>query len=231
MHALILAAGFGTRLGDASEGLPKPLIDIGGIPLLKINIEKLVKAGIDKIYINGHYKYELIKCFLELNYNGSENIKFIYESEILGTAGTVKELVSLKSLDNLLVMHGDNFFEDDLENLLKEFRNLPTSLWGVVGYFITDKPENFGILELDSKNIVIGFHEKKRVKRGNFANSAIYIFNKSGLKNFTDLNSKKPDISLSVMTKLIGRIKAIKLNGEFVDIGTPENLKKARKLN
>jgi mannose-1-phosphate guanylyltransferase len=231
MNALILAAGFGTRLGDASEGLPKPLIDIGGIPLLKINIEKLVKAGFDQIYINGHYKYESIKNFLELNYNNSTKTIFIYEPEILGTAGTVKKLVTDKNLDTLLVMHGDNFFKDDLRNLLEAFRNLPTYYWGVVGYFQTDKPENFGILELDSENIVIGFHEKKYVERGNFANSAIYLFNKNGLKIFTDLNSKQPDISLNVMPELIGRIKAVKLNGEFIDIGTPENLKKARKLN
>jgi mannose-1-phosphate guanylyltransferase len=236
MDALILSAGFGTRLGSLTVDTPKPMLKIGNQPLLKINLDKVTSLNVQRIFINTHYKGEVISSYIQEKFDLKNKLVLLHEPELLGTAGTVQSLVNLHDVNNLIVMHGDNFFEDDLNKMLEAFNSLPDFFWGTVGYFRTNEPENFGIFELDEHNTVISFHEKNANAVGGIANSAIYMFNSKGLKNFAQLEIEKPDISLDVLPRLVGRIKAVELDGIFLDIGTPDNLQKAnnfsnRKIN
>jgi NDP-sugar pyrophosphorylase family protein len=63
MNAFVLTAGKGTRLGDAAEGKPKPLVEIGGRPLLSIIVERLLQIGIEHIFLNSHYLPEQLVNF------------------------------------------------------------------------------------------------------------------------------------------------------------------------
>jgi mannose-1-phosphate guanylyltransferase len=227
MDALILSAGLGSRLGKLTEYTPKPMLNIGNKPLLQITLEKVVSLGVGRIFINTHYKHEVISSFIQAMSDLQDNLVVLYEPKLLGTAGTVKNLLNSYDIDNLIVMHGDNYFEDDLSKLLAEFYLLSEYYWGVVGYFKTNDPKNFGIFELDVNNTVINFQEKSASSLGKLANSAIYVFNSRGLSTFLELQTQQPDISLNILPKLIGRLKAVELYGVFLDIGTPENLQKA----
>lgn len=236
MDALILAAGFGSRLGKLTEHIPKPMLNIGDKPLLQITLEKVVSLDVRRIFINTHYKHDVIAKFIPTMSYSQDKLVVLYEPKLLGTAGTVKNLLNSYDVDNLIVMHGDNYFEDDLSRLLAEFYLLPEGFWGVVGYFRTNDSKNFGIFELDSNDTVINFQEKSASAVGILANSAIYVFNSRGLNTFLELETQQPDISLNILPKLIGRLKAVELYGVFLDIGTPENLQKAnnfskRKIN
>lgn len=236
MDALILSAGLGTRLGSLTVDTPKPMLKIGDQPLLKINLDKLISLNINRVFINTHYKEEVISKYVKEIFDLRNKVVLLHEPELLGTAGTVQKLVISHDINDLIVIHGDNFFEDDLNKMLENFNSLPDFFWGIAGYFRTNEPDNFGIFELDKNNTVIGFHEKNANSVGGIANSAIYMFNPKGLRNFTQLRIKKPDISLDVLPRLVGRIKAIELVGLFLDIGTPANLQKAnnfsnRKIN
>ena len=231
MEALILAAGLGKRLKKVTKNFPKPMLNIGGKPLLQINIEILDFLRIDRIYVNTYFKSEIVEHFIEGDSNLNKKVTLIKEKSLLGTAGSVKNLVKLYNPNNLLVMHGDNYFQDDLKFLLQQFTMLPDDFYGVVGYFNVDSPENYGIFELDSDDTVVSFQEKSIEAKSRFANSAIYIFNSRGLKIFDSLVEGESDISLHAMPKLLGKLKAVELSGYFIDIGSPENLKMARELS
>lgn len=236
MDALILSAGLGTRLGGLTVDTPKPMLKIGDQPLLKINLDKLISLNVDRVFINTHYKGEVISKYVKEIFDVRNKVVLLHEPELLGTAGTVQNLVNSHDISDLIIIHGDNFFEDDLNKMLENFTSLPDFFWGIAGYFRTDEPEKFGIFELDKNDTVVGFREKNANSVGGIANSAIYMFNPKGLRIFAQLQIKKPDISLDVLPRLVGRIKAVELDGIFLDIGTPDNLQKAnnfsnRKIN
>jgi mannose-1-phosphate guanylyltransferase len=157
----------------------------------------------------------------------SEKVIILHEEELLGTAGTVKRLIKEYHPDNLLVMHGDNYFQDSLVNLVSEFRNLNSTFSGVLGTFITSQPENCGILTINNGRIE-KIYEKSKSDHGNIANSAIYLFNQIILKKISELDSESNDLSTHLIPFIIKELKPIPLEGLFIDIGTPENLDKAR---
>lgn len=227
MDALILAAGFGTRLGDFLEGNPKPMLKIGKEPLLAINLDKLMKIGFDRIFVNSHFMHNRIREFIESSEKYSARVLVLYEEELLGTAGTIKKIIRDYNPENLLVMHGDNYFEDRLVNLLQEFYGLTKEFTGVVGTFITNQPENCGILLIEDGHIK-DIYEKSSINNGQIANSAIYIFNKLALDKIVQLRAEHNDLSTHFIPAIVNELKPVALKGIFLDIGTPENLNKAR---
>lgn len=229
MNALILAAGFGTRLGKYAANLPKPLLEISGVPLLETNIEKMKKIGVSKIYVNGHYKSYKIREFLDKKYGDTDLINFVYEPEILGTAGTIQKLCINQSINELVVMHGDNYFQDNLFNMVNKFRTLEKQFFGVVGTFKTQQPQECGIFEIVSEKI-INVYEKSQNFHGNVANSATYILGEEALKVISNLKTGNNDLSIHFLQIYFNKLKPIPLEGYFIDIGSPENLKFARSL-
>ena len=86
MKAIILAAGFGTRLRPLTDSIPKALVKITDKTLLEIVIKKLHSAGFDEIYINVHTFADQIEHFIKATHFHA-NITLFYEKEILETGG------------------------------------------------------------------------------------------------------------------------------------------------
>jgi mannose-1-phosphate guanylyltransferase len=228
MDALILAAGFGSRLGNLTSSTPKPMLLIEGTPLLGNLVDKCRKIGCDRIFVNVHYHHKIIENYIESINKGDLHI--IYENKILGTAGSVKNVYLNYEISDLVVMHGDNYFQDELWEIKNNFERKSNMIHGVVGYFFTEHPSKCGIFTLNSENIVIDFREKSQTAVGKIANSAIYIFSGEVLKIILQLDENENDISKHLIPKLLGKLKAVELKGFFIDIGTPETLKLARNL-
>jgi UDP-N-acetylglucosamine diphosphorylase / glucose-1-phosphate thymidylyltransferase / UDP-N-acetylgalactosamine diphosphorylase / glucosamine-1-phosphate N-acetyltransferase / galactosamine-1-phosphate N-acetyltransferase len=117
MQAIILAAGKGTRLGALTEYMPKPMISMGGKPLLAHIIERLPKT-IDEVFIAIGYHGETIRDHFQKHFDG-RNISYIDASDLTGTGGAL-----FKARDVLrgkfLVTNGDDLFEtEDWERLLQ----------------------------------------------------------------------------------------------------------------
>ncbi len=89
MRAFILAAGRGARLGPLGEAVPKPLLPLGGVPLVRFALEKLRAAGVREVGVNLHGGAEEIRAALEGSARGLD-LHFFHEPEILGTAGGLK---------------------------------------------------------------------------------------------------------------------------------------------
>ena len=91
MKAMILAAGYGTRLRPYTDHTPKPLFSIAGRPLLDIIIDQLQKAGCKAVIINTHHLQHKIEAFLAAQ-NYSLEVYTRFEPQILGTAGAIKNV-------------------------------------------------------------------------------------------------------------------------------------------
>ena len=108
--AMILSAGFGKRMFPLTNHIPKPLIKINNVSLLRNTIEFLFKIGCKKIVINTHFKHQLIYDFVKENYKNS-NIIISYEKNILDTGGGLKNAISLFDDRNILVTNSDIFWK------------------------------------------------------------------------------------------------------------------------
>ncbi len=118
MRAIILAAGFGTRLKPLTLGLPKPMFPVLNRPLLEHTLNFLSSNGIQDIIINVHHLPEKI---VEHFGNGADfgvRLQFSREEEILGTAGGLKKAQSFLEKETFLVMNSDVFADIDLDTVL-----------------------------------------------------------------------------------------------------------------
>ncbi|MFH1999827.1 MAG: sugar phosphate nucleotidyltransferase [Planctomycetota bacterium] len=116
--ALIMAGGEGTRMAQTRPTLPKPLVDLGGIPLIEIMIRQLLRAGFSEIYLALRHKADMIIDHIKkLSDIDHKNVHFLVEDEPLGTIGS---LVKMKEHGcTVLVANGDLLSGLDLKAMLE----------------------------------------------------------------------------------------------------------------
>ena len=107
MKSMILAAGYGKRLGNLTQDTPKPLIKVKGKALIDFHIEKLIAIGCNKIVINVHYLAEKIIKHVSEKYIDVIDIVFSHEENILGTGGGIKNAIKHFNQDDFLVINSD----------------------------------------------------------------------------------------------------------------------------
>ena len=226
MKALILAAGFGTRLGKITDKTPKALVEVGKQAILDQSIRKLLRAGISEILVNTHYLADQVEDFLkEQSYK--EFVRTVFEPSLLGTAGTVKANWEFFKGADFLVMHGDNYFEAELGPLLTAHINRKVGTVMTMATFSTNSPELCGTVVTDDDGIVLDFFEKTTETTSSRANAAIYLISPDARSFFLDVSPGENDISLNVIPKLLGKIQEHFLPGVFIDIGSPIGLAQA----
>ncbi|MEC8153216.1 MAG: sugar phosphate nucleotidyltransferase [Pseudomonadota bacterium] len=113
MKSMILAAGFGKRLGHLTQSTPKPLIKVKGQPLIKYHLSKLLAADYSQIVINTHYLSDEIINYVENEFNNDPRITFSIEKEILGTGGGIKKALHHFGNDDFLVLNSDIYSDLD----------------------------------------------------------------------------------------------------------------------
>jgi NDP-sugar pyrophosphorylase family protein len=119
--ALILAAGFGTRLKPWTNELAKPLIPVAGVEALFYALYRVSKAGIKKTFVNAHYKADQIEAALKeyRRYFPELSITLSVEKEILGTGGGILKIIhEHKLMGGLLTLNGDTLSSLDLRPLI-----------------------------------------------------------------------------------------------------------------
>jgi mannose-1-phosphate guanylyltransferase/phosphomannomutase len=123
MKAMILAAGFGTRLGDLTREIPKPMLDVEGHPILEYIVVQLQRHGFDDIIINLHFRPEMIREYFGDGSRWGVRITYSYEPQLLGTAGGVKNVESFfVGCDDFLVHYGDVVTNVDFSEMLRFHR-------------------------------------------------------------------------------------------------------------
>ncbi len=118
MKALILAAGFGTRLFPYTNTVPKPLFTLGSIPVLGHTIDLLIRSGCRQIIINTHYLPDMITGYIENNKEQFEaQIHCVYEPEILDTGGAIANVKEFMADQDFFVINADVATNVDLADL------------------------------------------------------------------------------------------------------------------
>ena len=108
MKAMILAAGYGTRLRPLTYAKPKPMVPICNRPLLGYAVERFLAMGVDEIVVNLHHLPEIIKTYLEKEYGDRCRFHFSFEQEILGTGGGVRKVRPvLEKEEDFFLVNGD----------------------------------------------------------------------------------------------------------------------------
>lgn len=222
MRALLLAAGFGTRLRPLTDAIPKCLVPVRGTPLLEIWLSRLTDSGFGPFLINTHYLSQVVNAFVN-NSRWSQQIQLVNESILLGTAGTlIRNLDFFQGQDGLLI-HADNYCMADLAAFKVAHLNRPQGCEISMLTFRTNQPSSCGIVELDSKGVVLGFHEKVVNPPGNLANGAVYILSAASLAEIKEKFIEVDDFSIGILPHFVGRIYSYETKSTFIDIGTPVN--------
>jgi NDP-sugar pyrophosphorylase family protein len=108
MKAMILAAGYGTRLRPVTYTMPKPIVPLAGRPLMGWAVEALLAAGISDFVVNLHHLPEPVEHYLRDRYAGRARFEFSFEREILGTGGGVRKVRTLLENDpEFFLVNGD----------------------------------------------------------------------------------------------------------------------------
>lgn len=216
MKALILAAGFGTRLLPYTKLTAKPLFKIKGRPLIDITIRQLIKAGCSDIIINTHHLHQQIESYISTQ-NYPIPVITRYEPEILDTGGAIKNVCDFLDDSPFFVVNSDIVTDIDYKKIYQFHisHKYPATL------ALHDYPE-FNRVSLDSDNFITGFYLKE-CSLQKLAFTGIQVLDPEIL----DLIPKnKFTSSIDIYKTLIKKgpnVKAfITKNTYWIDIGTPE---------
>jgi mannose-1-phosphate guanylyltransferase len=221
MKALLLAAGLGTRLRPLTDTIPKCLVPIKGQALLGIWLDRLSQAGIGPFLINTHYLAERVQAFVVASPH-RDQVTLAHENELRGTAGTlIANLDFFEGQDGLLI-HADNYCLADFHGFLQAHARRPSGCLMTMMTFRSETPASCGIVELDARGVVVGFHEKVANPPGNLANGAVYLLSAELCQTLASDLRAVVDFSTEVLQQLVGRIYTYETKEFFLDIGTPE---------
>lgn len=122
--AMVLSAGFGTRLKPITDKTPKALVEVNGRPMLGRILDQLRESGVGDVVVNTHYLANQVHEFVS-HYNDNYpvmNIMISHEPEILDTGGGIKRAADLYDLNTMLMMNCDGYFvENPIDNILSKW--------------------------------------------------------------------------------------------------------------
>ena len=220
-ECVILAGGYGTRLGKLTKKTPKPLIKINRKPFLLHLIDNIYRQGIKKFYILTHYKHEIFLKILPKKYKEAK-IQIIKEKKKLGTAGSINN-IKKKLNKKFFVVNGDTFFDINLRDLEKTTNDAKSN----IGVSIVSSEDHIGYksYKINKFNEVTDYNFSKSKKK--LVCGGVYFFNKKILSKFKKLEILDIDKDL-IQGNLNQKIIAKKYNSDFIDIGSPRSLKRSK---
>lgn len=184
-QAIILAGGKGTRLQERLNGLPKPLADICGKPLLERQIESLKSYGFDQILILVNHGADQIIEFCNSKDNWNIDIQCLDDGQPLGTAGATIQIFP-KLADEFLVVYGDTMFDIDLARF-QAFHDEDKLAGATLFLHPNDHPQDSDLVAMDGQCRITGFYpypHNPKVYLPNLVNAGMYYFRKDALKSW-----------------------------------------------
>lgn len=220
---LIMAGGYGKRLGNKTKNTPKPLLKVRNKAILHILVKKVSDAGFKKIFISTHYLHEKVESYIK-NKLKKYNISIVHEKVPMGTAGCISLINENNEFKNLLVINGDVVSNIDIKSLISYHQDSKNDITLTVAKYTYKIP--FGLVELNKNYRLVSIREKPNIDYNVI--SGIYCLK----KNICELVSPQ---FLDMTTLIENNIRLKKKIGVFpiheywLDIGNPNDLIRAKK--
>lgn len=222
MRAMILAAGRGERMRPLTDATPKPLLQVGGKPLIVWHIERLARAGITQLVINHAWLGSQIEARL---LDGSQyGVKITYSPEPtpLETAGGIAQALNLLGPDPFLVINGDIWCDWDpgqAQAIAQALNQQKKLAW----LLLTDNPIHNpkGDFTIDAFNNATDARTGTSPNTLTFTGIGVY---QPGLFAGLEKSQPAPLAPLLRLAMLKNQVGAEHYNGQWVDVGTPERL-------
>ena len=224
MNAVVMAGGFGKRLLPLTVDTPKPMLLVGGRPVLEHIVDKLSKSGINRMQFTTYFRSEKI---IEHFGNGSDfgvDISYLNEDNPLGTAGALSLLK--KPSEDVLVMNGDVLSTVDFVAMFDYHRENQAVM--TLGVFPYEHTIPYGVVEYSGQRVT-SITEKPRQRH--FVNGGIYILSPAVFEHLS------PGEHLD-MPELINRLLAqgknvvtFPIREEWIDIGRPADFERANQVS
>ncbi len=229
MRAVILAGGKGTRLKDIVSDIPKPMVEVGGKPMLELQVELLKRYGITEIVMLVGYKGEVIEEYFGNGSKWGVRISCRREEVPLGTAGAVKELE--KELgEDFLVLYGDVVLDMNLQKLFAFHTQQKAFVTFVV--HPNNHPHDSDLIEIDEDSRIVAIHRKPHVEGQyyqNLASAAVYVLSPE-VFSYIQRGVRQDLLNDIVVDDVLAkhRLYAYRTAEYIKDAGTPERLMAVR---
>jgi len=221
MEALLLAGGKAERMGEAAQGLPKPLIPVGGFPLAEYTVGRLVVAGVTRVIVACRAGQEDV--FVNALAGLGAEIEPVGEHEPLGRGGGLRLAASRrKESGGVLALNGDELLDVDFRVLLDEHDRSGAAATIVVSQVRSP----FGVVAIDDDGAISGFREAPLLP--DWVNSGVYALGDEALARLPE----RGDHELTTFPELAaeGKLRGYRHNGVWLTMNTPKDLRRAEEF-
>jgi NDP-sugar pyrophosphorylase family protein len=218
MEAIVLAGGKAERLGDAARGKPKALVEVAGKPLAAYQVAQLAGAGVERVLIACAAGQEEL-FDRELDGIGPE-IVAVGEPEPLGRWGGARFAARARQEEGrIYVMNGDELIDVSLNALLESH----LAHGGAATIVVARLPTGFGVVEMDSDDLVTGFDESPKLPF--WAHAGVHVLEPEAIERLPE----KGDHERTTFPELAaeGRLYAYRHEGIWLTVNTPKDLRVA----
>jgi len=223
VKAIVLCAGYGTRLGNMTREVPKPMLPLQGKPLLAYTLRYLVSQRFKQIAINLHFLPEQITNYFGDGSRFGIRIHYSYEPQLLGTAGTVKNLEPwLADVEDFLVLYGDILLDQDLGVLVERHHQTQA----LATLLLHQRPGSNSLVQMDETARIVGFVERPTEEQRvaspfPWVNSGVHMLNIHVLDYIP--GGRPADFPRDVFTRIVGkeRLYGVPVTGYRCAIDSP----------
>jgi dTDP-glucose pyrophosphorylase len=220
--AVVMAGGRGVRLRPITDTIPKPMIKVAGRPILERIVLHLVGFGIKKIFLSVNYKAEVIEEHFKDGRSHGCEIHYLREDKPLGTAGALSLLPELPR-EPVLVLNGDLLTQLHVGDMLDFHASGGHAATVAVTEYTHTVP--FGVVELQDERIV-DMAEKPSTTW--WTNAGIYVLSPEVVARVKrDDETQMPGVIADCIARNES-VGAFRIHGDWIDVGRPDELKKAR---
>jgi glucose-1-phosphate thymidylyltransferase len=240
MKAIILAAGYATRLFPLTENFPKPLIPINDKPMIEYVLDKIKHLGINEVFVVTNTKFYTHFVDWANKYQENINLKIINDNtnsndDRLGAIGDIQYTIKENNIDDdLLVIGADNLFKFNLDNAYELFKEKKKTT--IVAYDVKEieLAKKYGIVALNEDKKVISFVEKPENPESTLCAICVYFYPKEALKlidkYIAEGNNKDAPGNLPAWLINNDEVYAESYEDPWYDVGGFESLKEAKEV-
>ena len=225
-EAVVLAGGLGTRLRSVVSDVPKPMAPVAGRPFLELLLGHLARNGFDRVVLSVGHLADAIGDHFGDAWRGLE-LDYAREDAPLGTGGAIRAALARCRADHVHVFNGDTFLGVDCTRTeaLWAAHGLPL----IVGREVPDTAR-YGRMEVDADGRILRFLEKAEAGGPGLINAGCYVLPRDIVEDFPPQERFSFEVDYLREAVVRRRVLCLRTEGEFIDIGTPEDYARAQIL-